>query len=67
MVKRAFGTTVMKYADIVLIVYPWALSICLQVIFAKFMVQLIADFTGLPLYDDRENEIYSNLGIYLII
>jgi len=54
MVKRAFGVTVMKYADIVLIIYPWAMSICLQVIFAKFMVQIIADFTGMPLYDDRE-------------
>jgi hypothetical protein len=53
MVKRAFGVTAMKYADIVLIVYPWAMSICLQVIFAKFLVQILADVVGMPLYDDR--------------
>jgi uncharacterized membrane protein YidH (DUF202 family) len=67
MVRRAFGVTAMKYANIVLIVYPWALSICLQVIFSKFMVQIIADFTGISLYSDRENEIYSNTGISFII
>jgi len=44
----------MKYVDIVFIVYPWATTTYLQVIFAKFMVQIIADFTGMPLYDDRE-------------
>jgi amino acid permease len=54
MIRRAFGDKIMRYSEIVIIFYTWAVSICFEVIFMKFSVQLLNDVIGLPLYDDRE-------------
>ena len=55
MVRRAFGTTIMQAAQALLVLFPWGCSICIQVIFAKFTLQVMHDVLGLPLYAHRDN------------
>lgn len=66
MVKKAYGERIMRYAEAVLILFPWGFSICLQVIFAKFVCQILSDVLGMPLYLDREREIYNAFGIFWV-
>jgi hypothetical protein len=40
----------MKLNEIILIGYPLAISISLQVIFAKFIIELLVDIFGFQLY-----------------
>lgn len=40
-------------AEFCLIVYPWGITVCFQVIFAKFVVQLLADTFGLAMYQEN--------------
>ena len=54
MVERAFGSKAMLYSQIMLILFTWAVAICFEVIFMKFMVQLLADVVGLDLLADRD-------------
>ena len=56
------GSVLMRLSNICLIIYPWGITICFQVILAKFVVQLLNDVVGLNLYSDRENEVYNNVG-----
>jgi hypothetical protein len=46
-------------------VYPWGITVCFQVIFAKFITQLLDDNFDLGLYEPngRSAEIYSEKGI----
>ena len=67
MVKRAFGPTVMQIAQTFLVLLPWGFAICIQVIFAKFTVQVMFDVFGLPLYSNRDKEIYNAFGSLSII
>ena len=46
--------------------YAWGITICFQVIFAKFILQLLYDVGGVAVYDDRKNEVYSTLGISML-
>jgi amino acid permease len=55
MVRRAFGTNVMQAAQALLVLFPWGCSICIQVIFAKFALQVMHDVLGLPLYTHRDD------------
>jgi hypothetical protein len=49
------------------VLYPWGITVCFQVIFAKFVVQLLQDFFGVDIYVDRANEEYTSLGMGLDI
>lgn len=54
-----------KVAEFCLVLYPWGITVCFQVIFAKFVVQLLADLFGVVVYEPdggRETETYTNLG-----
>jgi amino acid permease len=62
MVRKAFGERITKLAEIVLITYPLAITISVQVIFSKFITQLLTDIFGLPLYSNRELEVYNDAG-----
>jgi len=55
MVFKAFGEKYAHYTQIILIIYTWAVTICFEVIFMKFAVQLLYDVVGLPVYVDRKN------------
>ena len=62
MAHSAGGGFLMRLSNICLIIYPWGITICFQVILAKFVVQLLNDVVGLNLYSDRDNEVYNNVG-----
>jgi amino acid permease len=51
MSELAYGKTFRKVAEFCLILYPWGATICFQVLFAKFVIQLLADNFGLALYE----------------
>ena len=56
-------------AEFCLVLYPWGITVCFQVIFAKFVVQLLADLFGVAVYEPdggRETETYTNLGTYML-
>ncbi len=53
MCQRAYGGGFKKVAEFCLIVYPWGITVCFQVIFAKFVVQLLADTFGLAMYQEN--------------
>jgi hypothetical protein len=63
MSEMAQGRWLRRVAEFCLIIYPWGSTICFQVIFAKFIIQLLVDTFNLPLYDGdigRQTETYSN-------
>lgn len=57
----------MRLSEVVLIGYAVAISICFQVILAKFVVQILADLLGMDLYEDRGREIYNSSGTIVYI
>jgi hypothetical protein len=62
MVRRAFGEKAMKAAEVILITYACAITICVQVIFSKFITQLLTDVLGFNLFENRALEIYNATG-----
>lgn len=59
MTERAYGKVLRRISEFCLIVYPWGITICFQVILAKFSTQLLYDVFSVTLYDsslDREND-----------
>lgn len=67
MVSKAFGHQKRRYSEFVLIFFTWAVTICTEVIFIKFTMQLLHDVLGCPFYENRDHEIYNALGIVYII
>ena len=63
MTQKAFGKCVKILAEFCLIIYPWGITVCFQVIFAKFVIQLLNDVCGLDLYENRREEVYNDFGI----
>lgn len=59
MSQKAYGSGFRKFAEFCLIIYPWGITVCFQVIFAKFMMQLLDDNFSLGLYEDRDEEKYT--------
>lgn len=53
MSEAAYGKILRRFSEICLIIYPWGITVCFQVILAKFAVQLMADAGGWNLYEDR--------------
>lgn len=51
MSEKSFGRSLRRIAEFCLIIYPWGSTICFQVIFAKFVIQLLTDIFNLNLYD----------------
>ena len=63
MTQKAYGPSLRLLAEFCLIIYPWGITICFQVILARFSVELLYDVFDLPLYDnksDRENSILND-------
>ena len=48
--EAAVGGVMKRVAQICLIVFPWGIAVCYQVILAKFIIQLLADVCGCKLY-----------------
>ena len=62
MCEQAYGNGFRKSAEYCLILYSWGLSVCYQVIFSKFVVQLLSDIFDLDVFKSREDEIYTDMG-----
>ena len=60
--RTAGGSFLMRLSHVCLILYPWGLAVCFQVILAKFIVQLLNDIAGINMYENRDDEVYSNTG-----
>ena len=43
MSEAAYGTPLKRISEVFIIVYPWGITICFQVIFASFICQLLHD------------------------
>lgn len=48
--------------QVCLFLFPFGIGICIQVIIAKFLVQILNDVFKFDLYDNRDEEIYNNDG-----
>ena len=53
MSNTAFGCFLKRISQFCLILYPWGIAICFQVILTKFVLQLLADNFDFKFYDDR--------------
>jgi amino acid permease len=53
--ENAFGLAMKRLSQLCLILFPWGITICYQVIMAKFIIQILADVFGFDLYikDDK--------------
>lgn len=52
MTQKAYGTVLRRIAEFCLIIYPWGITICFQVILAKFSVELLYDVVGVKTFDN---------------
>jgi amino acid permease len=48
--ENAYGVAMKRLAQFCLVVFPWGITICYQVIMPKFIIQLLADVFDLDLY-----------------
>ena len=60
--QAAFGSVLKRLSQFCLVLFPWGITVCFQVILVKFALQLLADVLDFKLYEDREKEIYNNEG-----
>ena len=67
MCEQAYGNWFRKVAEFCIILFPWGLTVCYQVIFAKFAVQLLVDIFDFDFYEVREKEIYNSDGTLSVI
>jgi hypothetical protein len=62
MCEQAYGSGFRKFAEFCLIIYPWGITVCFQVIFAKFILQLLADVFDMEVFEIRQQEKYTTTG-----
>ena len=48
--EKAMGSFLKRLAQFCLIIYPFGIAVCFQVILAKFLIQLLADVLHCDLY-----------------
>ena len=53
MCRAAYGRGLECISQACLVVFPWGIAVCFQVILAKFCVQLLADVAGCDFYLNR--------------
>lgn len=49
----AYGNVLKRLSQFCLILYPWGIAVCYQVILVKFLLQLMADVLKMDLYANR--------------
>ncbi len=63
MAEKAYGVGLRRLAEFCLVIYPFGLTVCFQVIYPKFIIQILYDMAGWhALYSEREEEVYSLAG-----
>lgn len=60
--ESASGSVLKRLSQVCLILFPWGIAVCFQVILVKFCLQLLADVLDCDLYSDREAEVYNSTG-----
>lgn len=51
--QAAFGSWLTIVTQVSLIFFPWAVSVCFQVLMAKFIIEILSDNLGFDLYENR--------------
>ena len=69
MCEKAYGNGFRKVAEFCLIIYPWGITVCFQVIFAKFVLQILDDtfHCGFFAEDGRSTDTYSSKGTSFLL
>lgn len=62
MSESAYGVGMKRASEIFLILFPWGIAVCFQVILVKFLIQLGADVCGFNFYSNRDDETYNTTG-----
>lgn len=62
MTEKAFGVGLRRVAEFCLIVYPWGITICFQVILARFTTQLLYDVFNVPIFDNAYDRQHGTLN-----
>lgn len=52
--QAAFGSVLKRLSQFCLVLFPWGITVCFQVILVKFSIQLLVDVLDCKLYEDRE-------------
>lgn len=52
----------MRLSQFCIIIYPWGITICFQVILAKFVLQLLNDNFGVKMYEDGDDLVLTSTG-----
>lgn len=67
MCERAYGPVFKKFSEMCMIVHPWGVTVCFQVILGKFVLQIVEDVFKAGFYTPggRPTEIYSESGTFL--
>lgn len=55
MSESAYGVGMKRASEIFLILFPWGIAVCFQVILVKFLIQLGADVCGFDFYSNRDD------------
>jgi amino acid permease len=65
MCEKSYGNYFRKLADLCLIFYPWGITVCFQIIFSKFVMQILSDVFKFDFYAEnggRNTETYTPTG-----
>lgn len=65
MCEQSYGKYFRKVAEFCLIFYPWGITVCFQIIFVKFIMQILGDVFKLNFYVEnggRNAEKYTDTG-----
>lgn len=65
MCEKSYGKYFRKLADFCLILYPWGITACFQIIFSKFVMQILSDVFDFDFYaanGGRNTETYTPTG-----
>ena len=52
MCEEAYGAFLKRLSQFCLIIYPWGIAICFQVILTKFIIELLVTIFGFDFYTD---------------
>lgn len=67
MAEASLGKPFMRLAQACLIIYPWGITICFQVILARFVCQLLNDQLHVKLYEDKDDQTLTKSGNHVRI
>jgi hypothetical protein len=61
MSTSAYGIVLKRLSQLCIIIYPWGITICFQVILARFFCQLLDHFFNIKMFDVNKKE-FTEIG-----